>query len=170
MPKNAATHIQNTAPGPPVMMAADTPAMLPTPTVAARAVQRAWNCEIDAFSFVCEITFLSKRLPIVFFHQCPKCVIWKKSVNAVMSIPVPIRRMIPILTHTNSLITSLMFAKDSQNDKSINTLLNANGLFYTDRYIYGNTLFLHFTFDFLPLTAFSGTGQKAFDSMRPQRR
>ena len=28
--------------------------------------------------------------------------------------------------------------------------------------------FLHFTFDFLPLTLFSNTGQKAFDSMRPQ--
>jgi hypothetical protein len=28
--------------------------------------------------------------------------------------------------------------------------------------------FLHFTFENLPLTAFRDTGQKAFDSMRPQ--
>ena len=43
MPKNAATHIQNTAPGPPMMMAVVTPTMLPVPTVAARAVETAWN-------------------------------------------------------------------------------------------------------------------------------
>ena len=46
MPKKAATHIQNTAPGPPVTMAAATPAMLPVPTVAASAAHRAWNWEI----------------------------------------------------------------------------------------------------------------------------
>ena len=33
MPKKAAIHIQNTAPGPPIQMAADTPAMLPVPIV-----------------------------------------------------------------------------------------------------------------------------------------
>ena len=42
MPKMAETHIQNTAPGPPRVMAVATPAMLPTPTVAASAVVRAW--------------------------------------------------------------------------------------------------------------------------------
>ena len=39
--KKAATHIQNTAPGPPMTIAAATPAMLPVPIVAARAAQRA---------------------------------------------------------------------------------------------------------------------------------
>jgi len=38
MPKNAVIHIQNTAPGPPSTTAVATPAMLPVPTVAARAV------------------------------------------------------------------------------------------------------------------------------------
>jgi len=38
MPKMALIHIQNGAPGPPVAMAAATPAMLPLPTVAASAV------------------------------------------------------------------------------------------------------------------------------------
>ena len=42
MPKMALTHIQNSAPGPPRWMAVATPAMLPTPTVAARAVASAW--------------------------------------------------------------------------------------------------------------------------------
>ena len=46
IPKKAATHTQNTAPGPPMTMAADTPAMLPVPMVAARAVHSAWNWEM----------------------------------------------------------------------------------------------------------------------------
>ena len=46
MPKNAATHIQNTAPGPPMASAAATPAMLPVPTVAASAVHIAAKGEI----------------------------------------------------------------------------------------------------------------------------
>ena len=43
MPKKADTHIQNTAPGPPAKMAPVTPAMLPVPTVPARAVDTAWK-------------------------------------------------------------------------------------------------------------------------------
>ncbi len=42
MPTRPVTHIQNRAPGPPRAMAAPTPPMLPTPTVAARATDRAW--------------------------------------------------------------------------------------------------------------------------------
>ena len=34
---------QNSAPGPPRVMAVETPAMLPTPTVEASAVATAWN-------------------------------------------------------------------------------------------------------------------------------
>ena len=50
MPKNAATHIQNTAPGPPMTSAAATPAILPVPTVAASAVHMAAKGEIDRLS------------------------------------------------------------------------------------------------------------------------
>jgi hypothetical protein len=41
MPTSAVIHIQNIAPGPPMAIAVATPAMLPVPTVAARAVIRA---------------------------------------------------------------------------------------------------------------------------------
>ncbi len=41
------SHIQNTAPGPPVAMAVATPAMLPVPTREAVATIMAWNDEID---------------------------------------------------------------------------------------------------------------------------
>ena len=41
MPKRAEIHIQNTAPGPPRMIAPVTPAMLPVPTVDASAVETA---------------------------------------------------------------------------------------------------------------------------------
>ena len=40
-PTNALTHIQKTAPGPPTFMAIATPAILPIPTVAAKAVDKA---------------------------------------------------------------------------------------------------------------------------------
>ncbi len=42
MPSRPVTHIQNRAPGPPIPIAVATPAMLPTPTVAASAVVSAW--------------------------------------------------------------------------------------------------------------------------------
>jgi hypothetical protein len=42
MPNRPVTHIQNRAPGPPMAMAAPTPPMLPTPTVAASATDSAW--------------------------------------------------------------------------------------------------------------------------------
>ena len=48
MPKKAATHIQKTAPAPPVKMAPVTPAMLPVPTVPARAVVTASKAEMFA--------------------------------------------------------------------------------------------------------------------------
>ena len=65
MPRKAATHIQNTAPGPPMTMAADAPAILPVPTVAARAVHRAWNWEMVFLSvFFVESLFCLKREPM----------------------------------------------------------------------------------------------------------
>ena len=47
MPKNAATHIQNSAPGPPAFTAVATPTILPVPMVAARAVHNARNDEVS---------------------------------------------------------------------------------------------------------------------------
>ena len=50
IPKTAVIHIQKTAPGPPTWMATATPAMLPSPTVAERALVRARKCEISPLS------------------------------------------------------------------------------------------------------------------------
>ena len=41
MPTTELTHIQNRAPGPPILIATATPLMLPIPTVPARALDRA---------------------------------------------------------------------------------------------------------------------------------
>src|SRR5262245_24965848 len=41
IPTKAVTHIQNNAPGPPILIATATPAMFPIPTVEASAVERA---------------------------------------------------------------------------------------------------------------------------------
>ncbi len=46
IPTMALTHIQNTAPGPPMAIAIATPAMLPIPTVAATTDTSAWADEI----------------------------------------------------------------------------------------------------------------------------
>ena len=43
MPKNAATHIQNIAPGPPMAMAVATPAMFPFPSTAQMEAIPAWD-------------------------------------------------------------------------------------------------------------------------------
>ena len=64
MPKKAMSHIQNTAPGPPTIMAPATPTILPVPTVAARAVHRDWNWEMDR-SWVWPDTSLSRIRPMV---------------------------------------------------------------------------------------------------------
>ena len=45
MPTTPLRNIQRTAPGPPLAMAIETPAMLPTPTVEDRDVASAWNGE-----------------------------------------------------------------------------------------------------------------------------
>ena len=65
MPKSADTHIQNTAPGPPKMIAPVTPAMLPVPTVEAGAVDTACSGVISPSP---ASPFL-KIFPMVFFHQ-----------------------------------------------------------------------------------------------------
>ena len=64
-------HIQKIAPGPPVMIAVDTPTIFPVPMVAASAVQRLWNWLIARSSLcVCLVTCLFvKMAPIVRFIQ-----------------------------------------------------------------------------------------------------
>ena len=65
MPKKADTHIQNTAPGPPMKMAPVTPAILPVPTVPARAVVTAWKGDrLLPWSL---LPFRLNREPTVFF-------------------------------------------------------------------------------------------------------
>ena len=77
MPKKETIHIQKIEPGPPETIAAETPAILPVPMVAAKAVHRLWNWLIDLSCFsVCAVTSRSvKTAPIVLENQCLKCVI-----------------------------------------------------------------------------------------------
>ena len=63
MPKSADIHIQKTAPGPPMAMAPETPAMLPVPMEAASAVHMALKGETEP-SLASDF---SKALPRVFF-------------------------------------------------------------------------------------------------------
>jgi hypothetical protein len=63
IPNRADSHIQNTAPGPPTAIAPVTPAMLPVPTVAARAVVTAWNGVTSPLPACCFLNIL----PTVFF-------------------------------------------------------------------------------------------------------
>ena len=65
MPNSAEIHIQNTAPGPPRMIAPVTPAMLPVPTVEASAVETACSGVISPSP----ASLFVKILPMVFFHQ-----------------------------------------------------------------------------------------------------
>src|SRR5699024_711086 len=50
-PKNAISHIQNTAPGPPIKMAVDTPTIFPVPTRPAKDTAIAWKLEIPSSDF-----------------------------------------------------------------------------------------------------------------------
>jgi len=72
IPKKAVIHIQKRAPGPPQWIASATPAMLPIPTVAERAVVSAWKWETSPGSFG------SSYLPLVTATPCRKRRIWTK--------------------------------------------------------------------------------------------
>ena len=123
MPKNAISHIQNTAPGPPTAMAPATPTILPVPTVAARAVHRDWNCEIERSPApVCCVTCFSPKIaPIVFLIQCLKCVSWKNFVIQVIRTPTKARRTsaghpqtMPLMTPLTLLIVSIIINLSSR--------------------------------------------------------
>ena len=62
MPTRADIHIQKTAPGPPMAIAPDTPAMLPVPMDAARAVHMALKGDTEPFA----------AGPSCFFRALPK--------------------------------------------------------------------------------------------------
>ena len=63
-------HIHKSAPGPPVAIAAPTPAILPVPMVEPRAAVTAWNGETPrAFFRAC--SSLSNMVPAVFFMMKP---------------------------------------------------------------------------------------------------
>ena len=49
VPKRAASHIQNKAPGPPAAIAVATPTIFPVPIVADKAVHKAANGETSPF-------------------------------------------------------------------------------------------------------------------------
>ena len=115
MPRNAMTHIQNTAPGPPARIAPDTPTILPVPTVAARAVHRLWNCEM-LLSFVWLVTCLSRNTaPMVFFIQWPKCETWNTLVRRVIRIPTNASSTSAGTPHTTPFTASLTCFTPSRN-------------------------------------------------------
>ncbi len=109
IPKIATIHIQKMAPGPPEMMAVATPAMLPVPMVAARAVQRLWNWLIALSSLpVWAVIFLLVKMPpTVDFIQWVKWLTWKPFVNTVISTPVPMSSTSMGMPHTK-LLTALL--------------------------------------------------------------
>ena len=89
MPKKAEHHIQNTAPGPPMATAPATPAMLPVPTVPARAVHTAWNGLMEP-SLAC---FRSNTLPRVQCMASLNFRTWMQRVRRVSSKPTPTMQM-----------------------------------------------------------------------------
>ena len=70
MPKKAHTHIQNTAPGPPVATAVATPAMLPLPTQPPMATHTA--SKGDTCWSLLAFASLLVMLPSVYFITWPK--------------------------------------------------------------------------------------------------
>ena len=85
MPSAAVTHIQKSAPGPPQWMASATPAMLPIPTVADRAVVSAWKWVTSPSSSG------SSYLPDATAAPWRRRVTWMKPRRRVRYAPIPSR-------------------------------------------------------------------------------
>jgi len=102
-------HIQNTAPGPPMATAPATPAMFPVPTVAARAVQSAWNGVIAPSA----LASFEKTLPKVSFIASPNFLICMNPVRMLRYSPIPRIQTIAGTPHTKLLIAELMLTKVS---------------------------------------------------------
>ena len=115
MPKKATIHIQKIAPGPPATRALATPTILPVPMVAASAVHRDWNWEMDwSPASVCFVTCLSWKIPpTVFWNQCPIWDNWKNYVSTVIRIPVPTRSTSMGTPHTKPLTALFTFVMSS---------------------------------------------------------
>ena len=106
IPKNAITHIQNTAPGPPVTTAEATPAMFPVPTVDASAAHTLWNWDI-CLSLVCAVTLRSlNTAPMVHLNHLPMWDIWKNLVRTDISTPTKSSSISAGQPHTTLLIAS----------------------------------------------------------------
>lgn len=76
-PKSAITHIQKTAPGPPMNMADATPARLPVPTRLERETAKAWNEPIF---------FSSSFAASVSFAALPVCVCLNRGLSPMALI------------------------------------------------------------------------------------
>ena len=77
IPSTPVTHIQNSAPGPPIPIAVATPTMLPVPTVAASAVVRAWNWEMSPSIVSSERRIRPRR------NAAPSFTSWRKPSRIV---------------------------------------------------------------------------------------
>ncbi len=101
MPKNADSHIQKIAPGPPEYSAVAQPVMLPVPTCAAIAVVSAWKelmPSLPAFAPLSEKPPNRRRQPSPNLRTCTK------RVRMVKMMPVPTRRYSRMLFQTTSLM------------------------------------------------------------------
>ena len=92
IPKKAASHIQKSAPGPPAFTAVATPTILPVPTVAARAVHKAWKLLMSPLP-----VFLAAKMSFSAMGSLNTCNKFKRMVRR---IPVPIKRIIKGGPHT----------------------------------------------------------------------
>ena len=102
MPKNADSHIQKIAPGPPDASAVAQPVMLPVPTCAAIAVVSAWNELMPSWS-----AFLPFKLnePNMRLKPAPRWRTCTKRVRMENSTPVSTRRYRSRLFHTKPLMS-----------------------------------------------------------------
>ncbi len=82
MPTTATTHIQKTAPGPPMPIASATPVTFPVPTREAALIVNAWNGEIPSFS-----SFFS----VISLNISPNRRNWTNFVRIVNQTPSPSR-------------------------------------------------------------------------------
>ena len=98
MPNRPVSHIQSTAPGPPMATAVPTPMMFPVPMVEDRAVVRAPNWDTSPSESSSFVTDSLMALKISF---------WMKPVRTVMKMCVPNSRMISGQPH-RKLSTALM--------------------------------------------------------------
>ena len=79
------THIQNTAPGPPMPMAVATPAMLPVPTRLAVEIIMAWNDETLFCPSTCFFSVMARNMSLM-------CVNCTPFVRMVKYSPAPMSR------------------------------------------------------------------------------